>query len=130
MNQASFKLKKSKLLVQLTKMTKTLGRISKWNKYTVLEITVTDGLLTLVIPGIRLELKCETSSTAKATLSLFYFKDIIQTTNGIELDCIITDRTIKMGGVSVHAKTTFFETDSILKASNYPLTIPIYTSCD
>ncbi|SDW56476.1 hypothetical protein [Flavobacterium degerlachei] len=57
MNQASFKIRKSKLLNELTKITKALGPVSKWNRYTTIELTITDGLLTLVITGIRLEVK-------------------------------------------------------------------------
>jgi hypothetical protein len=43
MNQASFKIKKSKLLNELKKITKALGPISKCNRYTELELTITDG---------------------------------------------------------------------------------------
>jgi hypothetical protein len=121
MNQASFKIKKSKLLLEIKKMTKALGPISKWNRYTELELTITDGLLTLVIPGVRLEVKCETKSTAKATLGLFYFRDIINTWNNLEVECIILDESIKLGVTSVRAQTTFFENDSILRSINLPI---------
>ena len=121
MNQASFKIKKSKLLLEIKKMTKALGPISKWNRYTELELTITDGLLTLVIPGVRLEVKCETKSTAKATLGLFYFRDIINTWNNLEVECIILDEAIKLGVTSVRAQTTFFENDSILRSINLPI---------
>lgn len=121
MNQASFKLKKSKLLNELKKITKALGPISKWNRYTQLELTITDGLLTLVIPGVRLEVKCETNNTAKATLGLFYFRDIINTWNNLEVECIICDYELKLGITSVRAQTTFFETDSILRSINLPI---------
>lgn len=121
MNQASFKIKKSKLLLEIKKITKALGPISKWNRYTELELTITDGLLTLVIPGVRLEVKCETISTSKATLGLFYFKDVINSWNKLEVDCIINDNTIKLGVTSLRSQTTFFETDNILRSINMPI---------
>ena len=121
MNQASFNIKTDKLVLELKKITKSLGPVSRWNRYTILELTITDGLLTLVIPGIRIEIKCETKDTAKASLGLFYFKDVIQTWNKVEIECIMSDKEIKMGGTSVRAQTTFFETDSILRSIHLPI---------
>lgn len=121
MNHASFTVKTSKLLLELKKMTKSIGPLSKWNRYTELELTITDGLLTLVIPGVRIELKCKTNSTAKATLGLYYFRDIINTWNKLEVECIIYDEAIKMGITTVRAQTTFFETDSILRSIDLPI---------
>lgn len=121
MNFSSFRIKKSALLAELQKMTKALGARSKWNCNTELELTVTDGLLTLVIPGVRLEVPCLTNSTAKAAVGLFYFTDIIATWSTSEIDCIIKDHTITVGVTSFRAKTTFFETDSILRSMKLPI---------
>jgi hypothetical protein len=121
MNQASFKIRKSKLLNELKKITKALGPVSKWNRYTTIELTIIDGLLTLVIPGIRLELPCETTSTAKATLGLFYFRDIIKNCVALQLECFIQDEVFKIGVTSVRAQTTFFKTDSILRSIKLPI---------
>lgn len=44
MNQASFTIKTFTLLLELKKMTKSLGSISKWNRYTDWGLTITDGL--------------------------------------------------------------------------------------
>jgi hypothetical protein len=89
MNQASFKLTKSKVVNELKKITKTLGPISMCTRYTTMELTITDGLLTPVMPRVRLELKCEATSTAKATLGLYYFRDIIKKWNDLHLECFI-----------------------------------------
>jgi hypothetical protein len=121
MNQASFKLRKSKLLNELKKITKALGPVSKWNRYTTVELTITDGLLTLVVPGIRLEVKCETTSTAKATLGLFYFRDVIKNWATLHLECFIHDNVFKIGVTSIKAQTTFFENDNILRSINLPI---------
>jgi hypothetical protein len=121
MNQASFKIKNSKLLNELKKITKALGPISKWNRYTELELTITDGLLTLVIPGVRLEVKCETKSTAKATLGLFYIRDIIKNWNKLDVEFIIINNAMSLGLTTVRVQTTFFENDSILRSINLPI---------
>jgi hypothetical protein len=121
MNQSSFRIRKSKLLNELKKITKTLGPLTKWTRYTTLELTITDGLLTLVIPGARLELKCVTTGTAKATLGLYYFRDIIKNWNNLHLECFIYDAEFKIGVTSIKAKTTFFENDSILRSINLPI---------
>jgi hypothetical protein len=121
MNQASFKIRKSKLLNELKKITKALGPVSKWNRYTTIELTITDGLLTLVVPGIRLEVKCKTTSTAKAALGLFFFRDIIKNWATLHLECFIHDNVFKTGVTSIKAQTTFFENDSILRSINLPI---------
>lgn len=127
MNQASFKIRKSKLLNELKKITKALGPVSKWNRYATIELTITDGLLTLVIPGIRLELPCETTSTEKATLGLFYFRDIIKNWAALHLECFIQDEVFKIGVTSVRAQTTFFETDSILRSIKLPVRAELHS---
>jgi hypothetical protein len=121
MNHSSFTVKKSKLIKELKKMTTALGRISKYNKLTILELTITDNLLTLVIPGIKLEIECQTQSTAKATIALYYFKDIIQSIKDLNIKCDIFNDEIKIEGTSFHCQTTFFETDSILRSIKLPI---------
>jgi hypothetical protein len=121
MNQASIKIRKSKLVNELKKITKTLGPLTNWTRYTTLELTITDGLLTLVILRVRLELKCETTGTAKATLGLYYFRDIIKNWNNLHLECFIRDAEFKIGVTSIKAKTTFFEDASILRSINLPI---------
>lgn len=121
MKHASFKAGKSKLLTELKKMTKTIGALSKNNKSTELEITITHDLVTLIIPGIRLELKCETIGSAKASLNLFYFKDIVQTWKEVLFQCTITENSINMGVTSVKVQTTFFESDRILRSIKLPI---------
>lgn len=126
MNQASFTIRKSKLERELIKIAKTLGAASKWNQSTVIELTITDGLLTLVVPGSRIEVKCETKSTAKATIGFFYFKNIVQTWNNIIIECFILDNVIKIGVTSFKAKSTFFESDRILRSIKLPMNYSVY----
>lgn len=121
MNQASFTIRKSVLEKALIKKSKLIGLASKYNNNTTIELTITDGLLTLVVPGSRVELKCETVSTAKATIGFFYFKNIIQSWNNLKVECIITTKTIKIGATSYHAQSTFFESDRILRSIKLPM---------
>lgn len=121
MNQASFTIRKSKLEKELIKTAKMLGAASKWNQTTVIELTITDGLLTLVIPGSRVELKCVTKGTAKASIGFFYFKNIVQTWKDLIIDCIVMDKVIKIGVTSFKAQSTFFESDRILRSIKLPM---------
>ena len=90
-------------------MQKALATMYKKKSYTVLELTITDNLLTLVIPGIKLELPCKTVHTAKATFDFHYFYDMVKTWDGIFFECIVTDNQLQMGVTKVTAQTTFFE---------------------
>jgi hypothetical protein len=44
MNQASFQIRKSKLLNELKKITKALGPLTKWTRYTTIEVNITNYL--------------------------------------------------------------------------------------
>ena len=121
MNQASFIIRKTILLKELKNIAKALGRMTRANKQTVVELTITDDKLTIVIPGAKFELDCETKSTAKASLGFFYFKDIVETSKGLSFEAIINDNTIKIGLARFKAQTTFFEDDSILRSIKLPI---------
>ena len=45
---------------------------------TVIELTVTKGLLTLAVPGVIVTKECTTSGTCKATLRYNYFFQLIE----------------------------------------------------
>jgi hypothetical protein len=77
--------------------------------------------LTLVIPGVRLELKSVITGTAKATLGLYYFRDVIKNWNNLHLECLIFNSEFKISVTSIKPKTTFFENDSILRSINLPI---------
>lgn len=126
MNHSSFTIKKTKFVNELKNITKALGRISKYNKSTVLEMTITDNLLTLVIPGIKLEIECKTQSTAKASIGLFYFKDIIQSSSGLNITCDVFNDEIKIGETSFKCQTTFFDDDTILRSIKLPINYTDY----
>ena len=77
MNHCNFTINKNKLLKELNLIAKVIGRKSKQTKNIVAELTITDNLLTIVLPGIKETIECFTFSSAKATLRFYYFKDLI-----------------------------------------------------
>uniref|UniRef100_UPI00404A6B02 hypothetical protein n=1 Tax=Flavobacterium sp. TaxID=239 RepID=UPI00404A6B02 len=121
MNKASFKIRKSKLKKELANMHKIFRAISKRTASSVLEMTITDNLLTLVIPGAKLEVPCKTVNTAKASIDFLYFYEIIKTWNGLEVEINFTDNEMQFGGAKINVQTTFFENDSILRSIKLPL---------
>jgi hypothetical protein len=121
MNKSSFKIRKSKLKKELTNMHKAYKAISKRTASRVLEMTITDNLLTLVIPGAKLEVPCETYSTAKASIDFLYFFDIIKTWNDVVIEVNFTDNEMQIGNTKINIQTTFFENDSILRSIKLPL---------
>lgn len=126
MKQASFTIKKTTFLKELKTISKALGKKSKYNLGTVLELTITDNLLTLVIPGIKLQVPCTTNSTAKASLGFYYFIDIIESSAFKVIECQFHDNEMKIGTTSFKVQTTFFETDSILRSIKLPINYTDY----
>ncbi|MDP5097494.1 MAG: hypothetical protein NWP90_07450 [Flavobacterium sp.] len=78
-------------------MQKALATMYKKKSYTVLELTITDNLLTLVISGIKLELPCKTVHSAKASFDFHYFYDIVKTWKGVSFECVVTDNQLQIG---------------------------------
>jgi hypothetical protein len=121
MNHSSFSINKNKLLQELNNIAKVVGRKNKQSKNVIAELTITDNLLTIVLPGITKSIECLTYSSVKATIGFYYFKDIIETSNNHEIECNIFDNELRIGGTAIHLKTTFFENDSILRSIQLPV---------
>ncbi len=116
---AEFTIGKSILLKSLSQFIKITGRGPK-NRATI-EITIVDDFIHLVVPGIILKLPAMTKSTAKFTVRLLYFNDVVKTHRLDPLKFIIEGDMIKVDGYSFKAKTTFFETDEILRSIDLPI---------
>ncbi|HEY0046384.1 MAG TPA: hypothetical protein VGB44_06715 [Flavobacterium sp.] len=121
MNQSIFTIGKPVLLTQLKDMSRPFGRSTNAKSHLILELTITDKLLTLVVPGARIEMYCETRSTCKATVGFMYFLDIVKTLKGKVVTCAVTDGTLEINGLKIKAETTFFSDDSILRSIKLPL---------
>lgn len=121
MNSSVFIIEKTVLLKTLKEISKVLGKSPQRRKVTVLEITITDNKLTLVIPGTKYILDCETKNTVKATIGLLYFLDIINSQKENTINRMFTKDTLTIKGLSVEVETTFFETDKILRSIKMPI---------
>jgi hypothetical protein len=118
----------SKTLLALLKQVSVAAksRNKKMMKETC-EITVTDGKATFAIPGAIFTLDCITYQTCKASISFFHLYDIVRTTKDKVTEIIIKEGEINVAGIGVSAKTTFFETDRILRTVQLPIN---YTEAD
>lgn len=115
---ASFTLASSKLLAPLRK----LKRFSKaaHKKESTLEVTIIEGLVELVIPGSFQQIISSTSGSAKFTIGLLYFIDVLQSSPNA-VTYIVTPNRLSIGNLSIAVATTFFETDRILRSIDLPV---------
>lgn len=121
----SFRVLKNELLDVLKKM-KVVEKSAK-KKFSTLEATIVDNCLQLAIPGIQLNINAATKGSAKFTIRLWYFYDIIKTEQDNTLHFDLTENRLSLRTLSFPVMTTFFETDSILRSINLPLN---YTDMD
>jgi|ERR1017187_3122180 hypothetical protein len=113
---------KTKDLLQVLKMVKGAVRGKSVKALsTTCEITVTDGKATFAVPGAIFTLECITEGTCKATIPFNHFMQIIQDTKVSDFEIIITKGNMKIGNVTIHAQTTFFATDRILRTIHLPI---------
>lgn len=126
MHKATFTIRKSKLKSELTKMLKAYKGISKKAPAATLELTITDGLLTLVVPGIKLEVPCKTSSTVKVSIGFYYFYEVIKSWKDLLIEFTIIDDEMQIGVSKFKVQTTFFEDDKILRSIKLPINYTDY----
>ena len=122
---ASFRVIKNELLNALQQM-RRVERTPK-KKSGTLEVTLLDGFLHLVMPGIQLDVPAGTGGNAKFSIRLWYFTDIISSERDNTLHFELTENRLSVRTLSFPVLTTFFETDSILRSINLPLN---YTDMD
>ncbi|MBL0056263.1 MAG: hypothetical protein IPP31_08710 [Chitinophagaceae bacterium] len=96
-------------------------------KLSTLEVTLIDGYLQMAIPGIQLNINAATKGSAKFTVRLWYFADIIKAEQDNTLHFELTENRLGLRTLSFPVMTTFFENDSILRSINLPLN---YTDMD
>jgi hypothetical protein len=121
MKKATFVIEKSILLTALKAMKKITGRESKKNKQIMIEFTITDNKLKLVIPGNIVFLDCITTSTVKAFVPFYYFYDIIESEKKDSICVTITNEIMQINNLTINAPTTFFDDDSILRSIKLPV---------
>jgi hypothetical protein len=123
----SFKIQSKQLLEALRPAKIAVGKLSKRTITILVEITIINGEVTFAVPGAVFSTLCETQGTCKATLSFWHFAQIVNDTIAEEIDVYITDGAININSTSLFARTTFFETDKILRTIILPIK---YTDID
>jgi hypothetical protein len=83
-----------------------------------LEITITDGMVTFVIPGCNLPMKCKTIGTVKATLPFLRLYNAVLIETNPEMHIVVTKGNLQVNLVRFFAQTCFFEDDNILRSVN------------
>lgn len=108
---------------QLLNSLKQLQKVEKSSrkKDSTLEITIYDGYLQLVIPGIQLTVQARTEGSAKFTLRLWYFANLVNAEKENELHFNLTENQLKLRGFTFSVLTTFFEKDNILRSIDLPV---------
>lgn len=122
---ASFRVLKNELYNVLKQMERVEKSAKK--KLSTLEVTIIDNYLQLAIPGIQLNINAATKGSAKFTVRLWYFADIIKAEQDNTLHIELTENRLGLRALSFPVMTTFFETDRILRSINLPLN---YTDLD
>lgn len=91
----SFIVEKKQLLNSL----KHLQKIEKSGrkKESTLEVTIYDGYLQLVIPGIQLKVQARTEGSAKFTIRLWYITNLVNAEKDNELHFSVTENQLKEG---------------------------------
>ena len=124
-SSASFRILKNELLNVLKQMQRVEKSAKK--KLSTLEVTIIDNYLQLAIPGIQFNINASTKGSAKFTVRLWYFADIIKAEQDNTLHFEVTENRLNLRTLSFQVLTTFFETDGILRSINLPLN---YTDLD
>jgi len=117
--ECSFTVNRKELVSTLAHFRKVVKSAKKQD--TILEATITDGALTLNIPGGELNVQAKTKGTAKFVIKLWYFADVVSSFDYKELNLLLTEDTLKISNTLINVHTTFFKDDSILRSINLPL---------
>ena len=123
----TLKVKKSQFLKTLQALNKAVKNLTRNNKNVTCEITITEGKATFAVPGAIFFMECETKGTCKVSMSFPYLFEVIKGHNKKEADITITEDNMQLGIVSFAVKTSFFETDRILRTIDLPMN---YTDAD
>ncbi len=116
---ATFSVTQKNLFLALKQLNK-LEKLAKRRKIT-LEITLFQEYILLVVPGVELKVKASTNGSAKATVLLWYFTDIVRSQKEEILFFTIMYNQIHLNGLVFNALTTHFDDDRILRSIQLPI---------
>ena len=117
--ECSFTVKRKEWLGALLHFRKIAKSAKK--QEAMLEITVTDGCLTLNIPGGEQHIQAQTKGTVKFAIRLWFLAEVVSGYDVDSLTCIVTEDTLKINNTFFNVLTTFFTNDNILRSINLPL---------
>ena len=123
----TLKVKKSQFLKTLLALNKAVKNLPRKNTTVTCEITITDGKATFAVYGAIFFMECETQGTCKVSISFPYLFEVIKGHNNRVVDITITEDNMQVGIVSFAVRTSFFETDRILRTIDLPIN---YTVAD
>jgi len=124
-NSASIIVERAEFANVLSRL-KTLSKATRQRDKT-LEVTVCDNYLKLVVPGINLLCKARTNGSAKFTIPLWHFTNMVKAAPDLELYISLEPNEIRFRSFRLKVETTFFETDAILRSIDLPVN---YTHID
>ncbi len=119
MSTATFKVHKKELLAVLKRL-KAMEKAAR-RKGSTLEVTIINFGLQLIIPGIEVPIAATTTGTAKFTIPLLYFADIVDTEKNEVLNFTLKEDRLNLRDFSWHVQATFFENNRILRSINLPV---------
>jgi hypothetical protein len=112
---------KTKEAQQVFKEIKKFFSTSKsWKITTNIELTVIDGIVQLVGNGFVRELKALTTGSCKLIVPVIHWYELFENTSAPMIKVVVFEGEAMVGKVTVRVKTTFFETDKILRSIQLP----------
>jgi len=118
----------SNKLIQTLRMVKAaVGKRSSKAISVNAEITITDGKITVAVPGAVFSLDCITHGVCKAIVPFLHFSQIIKDLKSKETEITITEENLRINSVTISVRTTFIEDDGILRTIDLPIN---YTEAD
>ncbi|KAF0128483.1 MAG: hypothetical protein FD155_3225 [Bacteroidetes bacterium] len=85
------------------------------------EVTVYDGKLNFVVPGISYDLKCETTGVGRFSTIFLYLDNIVHSKKNEDVMISFKDQYVTFGSVTFSTNTTFFRNDRILRNIQLPI---------
>jgi hypothetical protein len=82
----------------------------------MIDLTVLDGIIQLVGNGFIRALSVFKTGSCKINLPVIYGYELFNTTQTPKIRIVITDGEAMVGRVTVKVRTTFFESDKILRS--------------
>lgn len=117
-HRASFITPRKELLATLAQLKRIETAARKKNS--VLDVTLLDGYIQLVIPGAELKLPAVTQGSGRFSMRLWYFASFVQDDRNKEILCYLGENCLINGQRTIAAQTTFFTSDAILRTIDLP----------